>query len=99
LLFCIVVFFTASFSGFVIESFDYLSANMGMVYSFSIKWIVRMLPQLDAANPNEYLVPGHLLGWSKVGGAFVSLVVIRSVVILAAGLIVFTFREIAKVII
>lgn len=99
LLFCIVVFFTASFSGFVIESFDYLSTNMGMIYSFSIKWVVRMLPQLDAVNPNKYLVPGHLLGWGKVGGAFVSLVVIRSVVILAAGLIVFTFREIAKVII
>lgn len=99
LLFCIVVFFTSSFSGFVIESFDYLSENMSMVYSFSIKWVVRMLPQLDEVNPNEYLVPGRLLGWNVVGRALLFLVMTKAVLLMLLGLVVFKFREIAKVII
>src|SRR4030042_409414 len=37
ILLTLVLFFTASISGFVIESFDSLSANMSMIYSFSIK--------------------------------------------------------------
>jgi hypothetical protein len=99
LLLCIVVFFTASFSGFVIESFDYLSENMSLVYSFSIKWIVRMLPQLDKINPNQYLVPGRLLGWNVVGRALVFLVMTKAVLLLLLGVVVFKFREIAKVIV
>ena len=99
ILLCLVVFFTASFSGFVIESFDYLSDNMSMIYSFSIKWIVRMLPQLDRVNPNDYLVPGRLLSWDVVSRALFVLVLIKGLCLLLLGLIIFKFREIAKVIV
>ncbi len=99
ILLCIVVFFTASFSGFVIDSFSYLSTNISLVYSFTIKWIVHLLPQLDKINPNQYLVPGRLISWGVVGRALLFLVMIKAVLLFILGLVIFKFREIAKIIV
>jgi len=97
LLLCLVVFFTASISTFVIESFDYLSQSMTLVYSYSIKWLIRMLPQFDKVNPTSYLVPGHLLSWSALGRVLAVLVLIKAMVLLVFSLIIFKYRELAKV--
>ncbi|MHC4240706.1 MAG: ABC transporter permease, partial [Planctomycetota bacterium] len=51
LLLCLVLFLTASFSGFVLESFDYLSDNLSDVYSYTLRPIVQLLPQFDEFNP------------------------------------------------
>ena len=99
ILFCLVIFFTATFSSFVIESFDFLGENLSSVYSYTLRPIIQLLPQFDKFNPTKFLVPGRLLSWyllAKVAGLMVC---IKAPLLLFIGLLVFSFREIAKVII
>ncbi len=99
ILLCFVVFFTASFSGFVIESFDYLSVNLGLFYSYTIKWIIRLLPQFDKFNPTKFLVPARLLSWSLLAQCAVFMVCIKAFLLLILALVIFSYREIAKIIV
>ncbi len=99
ILFCLVLFFTASFSGFVIESFDYLSASVGAVYSYTLKWAIRLLPQFDKYNPTTYIVPARLLSWAVLAQCVFFMVCIKAFVLLVLGLLIFGYREIAKIIV
>lgn len=96
-LLCLVLFFTASFSSFVIESFDYLSANMGLFYSYTIKWMIRLLPQFDKFNPSDYMIPGRLVSWSLLAECLVFMICIKAVLLLVISLVIFSYREIAKI--
>ncbi|MHC4205735.1 MAG: ABC transporter permease [Planctomycetota bacterium] len=97
ILFCFVIFFTASFSGFVLESFDFLSENIGAVYSYSLKWVIRLLPQFDKYNPTEFLVPAKLLTWSFLARCAFFMVCIKAFLILIFSLVIFRYREIARI--
>jgi hypothetical protein len=99
ILLCLVLFSTATISGFVIESFDSLSANLSMVYSYSIKWMIRLLPQFDKFNPTKFLVPARLLSWPIVAQCAVFMVFIKSFLLLLLAFFIFSYREIAKIII
>ncbi len=99
ILFCLVLFFTASFSGFVIESFDFLSENVTVVYSYTIKWIIRLLPQFDKFNPTKFLVPAQLLSWSLLAKCAVLTVCVKAFLLLVFALVIFSYREIAKIVI
>jgi hypothetical protein len=98
-LLCLVLFFTASFSGFFIESFDYLSENIGVIYSYTLKWMIRLLPQFDKFNPAKFLIPARLLGWSLLAECAAFMVCIKGLLLLAFALVIFSYREIAKIII
>ncbi|MHC4728502.1 MAG: hypothetical protein ACYS17_14875, partial [Planctomycetota bacterium] len=41
ILLCLVLFSTSCFSGFVIESFGFLSQNVGVIYTYTIQWMVK----------------------------------------------------------
>jgi len=97
ILFCFVIFFTASFSGFVIESFSYLGENIGTVYSYSIKLLIQLLPQFDKFNPTEFLVPARLISWSLLAKCALLIVCIKAFLILIFSLVIFSYREIAKI--
>jgi len=97
LLFCLVVFFTASFSGFVLDSFGYLSENMTVVYSYTLKWLIRLFPQFDRFNPTKFLVSARLLGWSSLAKVAGLMVCIKAALLLLAGLLIFSRREIARI--
>ena len=99
ILLCIVIFFTATVSGFVIESFDYLSDDMEAVYSYTIQLLVRLLPQFDKFSPSKYLVPAELLSWSVVGRTVLFMVCIKSLLLMIFALIIFSFRELARVVV
>ncbi|MCX5637632.1 MAG: hypothetical protein NTX52_08070 [Planctomycetota bacterium] len=99
ILFCLVFFLTASFSGFVIESFDFLGGNLSSVYSYTLKPVIGFLPQFDKFNPTKFLVPGRLLSWSLVGKAAGLMVCIRVPLLLLLGLLIFSYKEIAKIIV
>jgi len=94
-----VIFFIASFSGFVIESFDLLSENVTAVYSYTLRWMIRLLPQFDKANPTKFLVPGELLSWAEVARVAGFMVCIKSFLLLIFALIIFSFREIARIVV
>ena len=97
ILFCFVIFFTASFSGFVLESFDFLSESIGAVYSYSLKWVIRLLPEFDKYNPSKFLVPARLLTWSLLAKCALLMVCIKAFLILIFSLIIFRYREIARI--
>jgi len=99
ILFCLVFFVISSFSSFFVGSFDYLSESVGIIYSYSFKWIIRLLPQFDTFNPNKFLVPGRFISWSLVGRAAGFMVCIKAFLLLVFALVIFSFREIAKIVV
>ena len=98
-LFCLVLFFTASFSGFVIESFDYLNESVGVVYSYTLKWVIRLMPQFDKFNPTKFLVPARLVSWSMLAKCAGYMVCVKAFLILLIALLIFSYREIARIIV
>ncbi len=99
ILLCLVLFATASVSGFVIESFNFLSENISVIYSYTIKWIIRLLPQFDKFNPTKFLVPARLLSWSLLARCAAVMVCIKAFLLLVLALVIFSYREIAKIIV
>lgn len=99
ILFCLVIFLTGTINGFIMESFDFMSENISQLYTYTIRPIVQLLPQFDKFSPAKFLVPARLLSWAtlaKVGGLMVC---VKSFLLLAVALLVFSYKEIAKVIV
>jgi hypothetical protein len=99
ILLCLVLFTTSCFSGFVMESFGFLSPNVSEIYTYTIKWMIRLLPQFDKYNPTSFMVPGLLLSWTVLARCAVVMVGIKSLLLLVFALIIFSYREIAKIIV
>lgn len=99
ILFCLVIFFTATFSSFIIESFNFLGKNIGGVYTYTIKPVIILLPQFDKFNPTKFLVPARLLSWFFVAKAAGLMVCIKSILLLLIAILIFSFREIAKIVV
>jgi len=97
ILLCLVIFFTASFSGFVIDSFDYLSENLSSLYSYTLRPVIALLPQFDKFSPTKHLLSARLLGWSLLAEAAGLMVCIKAVLLLLLALLIFSYREIAKI--
>jgi hypothetical protein len=98
-LLCLAIFFTGTVSGFCLESFDYLSKNLSSVYSYTVRPIVQLLPQFDKCSPTKFLVPARLLSWSLLVEVVFSLICIKAVLLWLAALLIFSYKEIAKVIV
>ncbi len=99
ILFCLVIFFTATFSNFVIESFNSLGRNLSSVYSYTVKPVIQLLPQFDKFNPTKFLIPARLLSWIFVAKAAALMVCVKSLLLLLIALLIFSFKEIAKIIV
>jgi hypothetical protein len=93
------IFVTATFSGFCLESFDFLGSNLSWFYSYTVRPIILLLPQFDKFNPTKFLVPARLLSWSLLAEAAGLMVCIKALLLLVFALLVFRYREIAKIII
>lgn len=96
-LLCLVIFFTATISGFVIESFDYISAELSGVYSYAIKPIIALLPRFDKFNPSKFLVPARLLSWTLLARIAGVMICIKAALLLLLAILIFTYKEIAKI--
>jgi hypothetical protein len=99
ILFCLVIFLIGTISGFVLESFDMLSHSVGLIYTYSLGTVIRLLPRFDQYNPTAFLVPARLLTWSLLGRVVLFMVCVKAVVLLLLGLVIFSFRELAKIIV
>jgi len=97
ILFCLVIFFTATFSGFVLESLDSLGENVAGVYSYTVKPLIQLLPQFDKFNPTKYLIPGRLLSWSLLVKVAAVMVAVKALLLMLLSLLIFNFKEIAKI--
>ena len=99
MLLCLVLFSTACVSAFVIDSFNYMNENVSVIYSYTIKWMVQLLPRFDKFNPTKFLVPAQLLSWSLLAKCAAVMVGIKALLLMVIALIIFSYREIAKIII
>ena len=96
-LFCLVIFFVGSISGFILESFDFLGEDISGFYSYTIGPIIQLLPQFDKISPAKFLVPARLLSWlflAKVAGIMIG---IKAFLLLLLSMLIFSYREIAKI--
>ncbi len=99
ILFCLVIFFTGTISGFCLESFDYLSENISGIYHYTVRPLIRLLPQFDKFNPTKFLVPAKLLSWPLLAEAAALMVCAKALLLLLLALLIFSHKEIAKIIV
>ena len=99
ILFCLVIFLTGTVSGFCLESFDDLSKNLNSIYYYTIRPIIQLLPQFDKFNPAKFLVPGRLMSWSLLARVLGVMICIKAVLLLLLALLIFSYREIAKIVV
>jgi len=99
ILFCLVIFTTGSASGFIIDSFGYMSEGVSKVYFYTIQAVIQLLPQFDKYNPTQFLVPARLIPWVVIGKVVLTMVFVQAALLLILALIIFSFRELAKVVV
>ncbi len=99
ILFCLAVFVTGATSSGILESFGYMSKNVGIVYRYTIEAVIHLLPQFDQSNPTQFLVPARLISWTLIGRVALGMVCLKGAVVLILALVIFSFRELAKVVV
>ncbi len=99
ILFCVVIFFTGTMSGFIVDSFGYMGQNTSRIYAYTVQKILQLLPQFDKYNPTKFLVPARLMTWGFLGQVALVMVMIKGLLLLALALLIFSFRELAKVVV
>jgi hypothetical protein len=98
ILFCLVIFVTGTASGFIIESFGYMSQNISQIYTYTVQGLIQLLPQFDKFTPTKFLVPARLISWGVLGRVVLILVLVKATLSLLLALLIFSYRELAKVV-
>lgn len=99
ILFCLVIFATGAASGFIIESFGYMSENVSRIYAYTLQSVIQLLPQFDKYSPVQFLVPARLISWGLIGRVALVMVGVKAALLLLVALLIFSFRELAKVVV
>ena len=96
---CFTILFTGVINGFVVQSFDYLGQNMTLFYKFTIKPLIWLLPKCDQNyNVNKYLIDARMIryGFLALAGG---VLLLKSLILLLVGFLIFAKRELAKAVI
>ncbi|MBE3144399.1 MAG: hypothetical protein IMZ61_10815 [Planctomycetes bacterium] len=99
ILLCLSVFTMANMSGFIGESYQVVGAQPGGLYSYCLKPLIMLLPEFDQVSPSKFLVPARLLSWSLLAWLGFTTVCLKALSLAIMSLLIFTYREIAKVIV
>ena len=99
ILLCLSVFTMANMSGFIGESYHVVGAQPGGLYSYCLKPLIMLLPEFDQVSPSKFLVPARLFSWSLLGWLSFTTVCLKALPLAIMSLLIFTYREIAKVIV
>ncbi len=99
ILLCLAVFTMANMTGYIGESFNVVGGNVSPVYTWFLQPILSLLPHFDKFDPSQFLVPARLLSWSLLAWLGFSTLCIRALLLVILSLVIFTYREIAKVIV
>jgi hypothetical protein len=98
-LLCLAVFTMANMSGFIGESFDSFGEKVNKVYYYTLKPFIGLLPEFDKYSVSKYLVPARLLSWSLLARQSFMTLCLKTLPLVLLSLVIFTYREIAKVIV
>ena len=97
---CTVAFVTGMMNGFIMDSFDTLGQSVGLIYSFTFKPLLWLLPKFDGEfNPINNIVGAESVSWVVVSKTFGIMVAIKSAILTLVGVWFFSNREIAKIIV
>ena len=100
ILVCAAAFLLGTMSGFVIESFSGLGAVLGLVYNFTLRPLIWMIPQFDGLySPSMYIINGRLIEWSFLATMITVTLLVKAMAVLLIGMWVFSRREIAKAVV
>lgn len=97
ILLCLAVLFVAATGGFTLESFNYLSNEMNTAYKYTVEVLIEMIPRFDEYTPSNYLVPARLISWPLLAKIAAVVVGLQSLAVLLLSLLIFKFKEIAKI--
>lgn len=87
-------------NGFVVESIEYLKPASSMIYAFTIRPLMSLLPRFDREfNPSIYMVSGRVLSWFFVAKVYAMTIFVKSLVMTLFGVWIFSNREIAKTVV
>lgn len=94
----LTVFFAGLVNGFFLEAINSLGAFLGLVYQYTIKWVLYIIPRFDGPySPTDYIVSGEVLPWLFLVRAALITLGLQMLLLLAAGIWIFHRREIAKI--
>jgi hypothetical protein len=99
ILLCLSVFTMANMSGYIGESYHVVGAEPAGLYSYCLKPLIMLLPEFDQVSPSKFLVPARLLSWSLLAWLGFTTVCLKALPLAIMSLLIFTYREIAKVIV
>ena len=100
ILVCMAAFLLGTMNSFVVDSFGGLGTAMGMIYTFTLRPLLWMIPQFDGLyNPSMYIINGRLIEWSFLSTMITVTLLVKAMVVLFFGMWVFSRREIAKAVV
>ncbi len=100
ILVCLVAFLAGTANTFIVDSFDGLGVAMGLIYNFTLRPVLWMLPQFDGIyNPSHYIINGRLIEGTFLAMTVLMTLFVKAAVILLFGMWVFSRREIAKAVV
>jgi hypothetical protein len=99
ILLCLAVFAMANMSGFISESFEALGANVSRAYYYTFKPLIGLLPRFDQPGASKFLVTARLFSWPLLAKLGISTLCLKALPLVILSLIIFSYREIAKVIV
>lgn len=99
ILLCFMVLACGLMSGFILNSFTYLGGNISLVYRYTVMPVIHFLPQFDKSTPSEFMVAGRLLSWPVFFKIFAVMVGVKAFILFLAAILIFAYREIARIII
>lgn len=97
---CLLVFFAGLTNGFILDAIDGLQTVLGLVYALTIKPLLWLLPQFDGLyNPSGYIVEGRTLRWTFLAATAALTLMIKALLMLLLGMLIFSRREVAKAVV
>ena len=97
ILICMAAFVTGTINGFIVESLDLLEGPLSLLYTFTIKPLLWLLPKFDGDyNPTRFIVEGRAIGWGFLGQVYLTTGLIKAGLLVLLGVLIFHQRELAK---
>ncbi len=94
----IVAYFIGALNGFIIESLSLGTESPSAVYNSAVKFIMWFLPRFDDKySPGSYMVSGDMISWLFLSNIYLKLVLVKSLILIAIGIWIFSRREIGKI--
>jgi hypothetical protein len=76
-----------------------MSGEIGGIYKVTVGLLIHMMPRFDQYSAATYLVPARLISWSLIAKIAGLMVCLQSFVIFLLAILIFKFREIAKIVV